>query len=219
MKSGGLHRQPTPSKLSAHASPEHAGQPAGFWRRSRAYGADWLLLAPFMALVLRSPLVTAWADMRDLNTLLQDWLLDRLLEASGPIPSPLALARTLMEDAPLLASVEAQIVQLSLAVTQAAVFAAITAGLYFIGFEASAWQATPGKRWLGLKVVDLHGTRIGWGRASARFLAGTLSWLTLNLGHALAGWRADGRALHDLVAGTRVVTRQPVRQRSGDRSE
>jgi len=104
-------------------------------------------------------------------------------------------------------------------VTQAAVFAAITAGLYFIGFEASAWQATPGKRWLGLKVVDLHGTRIGWGRASARFLAGTLSWLTLNLGHALAGWRADGRALHDLVAGTRVVTRQPVRQRSGDRSE
>jgi uncharacterized RDD family membrane protein YckC len=219
VKSGGLFRQPTPSKLSAQASPGDAGPPAGFWRRSAAYGTDWLLLAPCVALVLRSPLATAWAGMRDLNALLQDWLLDRLLEGSGPMPSPLALARTLMEDAPLLASVEAQIVHLSLAVTQAAVFAAGTAGLYFIGFEASAWQATPGKRWLGLKVVDLRGAPIGWGRASARFLAGTLSWLTLNLGHALAGWRADGRALHDLIAGTRVVTRSPVRQRSGDRSE
>ena len=191
--------------------------PAGFWRRSLAYGIDWLLLAPFMAFVLRSPLATAWAGVHDLNALLQDWLLDRLLEGSGPMPSPLALARTLMEDAPLLASVQAQLTQLSWAVTQSVALAAAMAGLYFIGFEASAWQATPGKRWLGLKVVDLHGARIGWARASARFLAGTLSWLSLNLGHALAGWRADGRALHDLIAGTRVVTRAPVRQRSGDR--
>jgi len=218
VKPVGLYRQPTPSKLSVQASPGDAGPPAGFWRRSLAYGTDWLLLAPIMALALRRPLATAWAGMRDLNALLQDWLLDRLLEGSGPMPSPLALARTLMEDAPLLASVEAQLLQLSLVVTQTVLFAAALAGLYFIAFEASAWQATPGKRWLGLQVVDLRGARIGWARASARFLAGTLSWLTLNLGHALAGWRADGRALHDLVAGTRVVTRSPLRPRSGDRA-
>ena len=37
-----------------------------------------------------------------------------------------------------------------------------------------------------------------------RFFAGGLSWLALNLGHAMVGWRRDRRALHDLIAGTQV---------------
>jgi hypothetical protein len=32
----------------------------------------------------------------------------------------------------------------------------------------------------------------------------------LNLGHAIAGWRADRRALHDLIAGTRVLAQAPM---------
>ena len=75
---------------------------------------------------------------------------------------------------------------------------------WFVGFEASAWAATPGKRLLGLRVADRAGRRVSHARALARFAAGGLSWLTLNLGHALAGWRRDHRALHDLVAGTQV---------------
>jgi len=94
-------------------------------------------------------------------------------------------------------------------VTKAVLFGAGAAALYFVGFEGSAWQATPGKRLLGLAVVDLRGQRLGWPQAGARFLAGSLSWLSFNLGHALAGWRADGRALHDLIAGTRVVASTP----------
>ena len=35
------------------------------------------------------------------------------------------------------------------------------------------------------------------------------SWLTLNLGHAMAAWRRDKRALHDLLAGTTVLNRDP----------
>lgn len=215
MNQGGLFRQPvSPDRKVA----EEGVRPAGFWRRTAAYGLDWLLLLPIMVFLLRSPLGVAWAAMGDLNFLLQDWLLARMVDGAGPMPSPLALARTLTQDEPLAASVNALLVQLSWALTQSLVLAAALAGLYFIGFEASAWQATPGKRWLGLKVVDLRGARLGWLRASVRFLAGSLSWLSLNLGHALAGWRADGRALHDLIAGTRVVTRSPVRPRSGDRS-
>ena len=215
MSPGGLFRQPSSASSRARASAGQAAPPAGFWRRTRAYAIDWLLLAPIMAFVLRSPIATAWTAMLKLNSLLQDWLLDRLLDGSGPMPSPLALAEALMQDAPLLASVDALLVQVSWAVTQAVGLAAGLAGLYFIGFEASAWQATPGKRWLGLQVVDLEGARIGWGRAGARFLAGGLSWLSLNLGHALAGWRKDGRALHDLIAGTRVVQRASVRRPAG----
>jgi uncharacterized RDD family membrane protein YckC len=44
-------------------------------------------------------------------------------------------------------------------------------------------------------------------RAAARFFAGSLSWLSLNLGHAMALFRRDGRALHDLIAGTAVIDR------------
>ena len=41
--------------------------------------------------------------------------------------------------------------------------------LYFACFESSSWQATPGKRLLGLRVADLTGARIGFGRATGRF--------------------------------------------------
>ena len=88
--------------------------------------------------------------------------------------------------------------------TWAKVLVAGIAALYFIGFEASRWQATPGKRLLGLQVQSEQGGRLELARTALRFFAGSLSWLSLNLGHALAGWRKDGRALHDLLAGARV---------------
>ena len=43
-----------------------------------------------------------------------------------------------------------------------------------------------------------------------RFVAAAPSWLLLHLGHALVAWRADGRALHDLIAGTRVDGDAPL---------
>jgi uncharacterized RDD family membrane protein YckC len=46
---------------------------------------------------------------------------------------------------------------------------------------------------------------LGYGRALARQLAWLLSPLTLGVGFLVAVTRADRRALHDLVAGTRVV--------------
>mgnify|MGYP000930242036 CR=1 FL=1 len=39
---------------------------------------------------------------------------------------------------------------------------------YFAGFQSSAWQATPGQRWLGLRVTDLAGGRLSFGRALVR---------------------------------------------------
>lgn len=193
-----------------------AAAPAGFWRRALAYGLDWLLLAPILIWFLAPTLGAALTAMLDLNSLLQDWLLEKMLAGAqaGAVPSPLNLARALEQDAPLLASVNAAFAIVLSTLTRATLLAASTAAIYFIGFEASAWQATPGKRWLGIRVVDRLGQRIGWPRACARFLAGSLSWLSLNLGHALAAWRSDGRALHDLVAGTRVV----LTPRSGARA-
>lgn len=185
-------------------------QPAGFWRRYLAYSLDWLLLALPLYLLVAAPLARAWAAWQALNATLQGWLLDKLLAAPGSLPAPLALARELLADAALQTEVGAAAGRINAALGQALALGVAAAALYFIGFESSPWAATPGKRVLGLWVADLSGQRPAWPRSCLRFAAGSLSWLSLNLGHAIAGWRRDGRALHDLIAGTQVLTRTPM---------
>jgi uncharacterized RDD family membrane protein YckC len=86
-------------------------------------------------------------------------------------------------------------------------------GAYFALCESSRWQATLGKRWVGIKVTDAHGERISFARALGRFFAACLSWMTMNIGHALAAFGNDRRALHDYVAGTRVENADPAHPR------
>lgn len=63
---------------------------------------------------------------------------------------------------------------------------------------------TPGKMAAGIKVVTVSGDPVSVGRALGRALAEYLSAVTLGLGYLLAAF-SDKRALHDYVAGTRVV--------------
>ena len=67
--------------------------------------------------------------------------------------------------------------------------------LYCTLLESSAWQATVGKRALGLKVTSARGERIGFARAAVRFAAKLLSVLTLCLGFLLifVTQRREGR--------------------------
>lgn len=82
--------------------------------------------------------------------------------------------------------------------------------LYFALFESSAWQATPGKRAIGLIVSDEAGRRLSFGRASGRFLGKILSGLILNIGFIMAGFTEKKQALHDILAGCLVLRRQPM---------
>jgi uncharacterized RDD family membrane protein YckC len=50
---------------------------------------------------------------------------------------------------------------------------------YFVYFESSKAQATPGKRWMNLKVVDLEGRRISFPRAFFRYFARGMPGLVL----------------------------------------
>jgi uncharacterized RDD family membrane protein YckC len=79
------------------------------------------------------------------------------------------------------------------------------AWLYFSLMESSAYQATLGKRLVGIMVTDLSGQRIGFGRATARFFAKYLSQLILYIGFFMAGFTQRKQALHDLIASTLVV--------------
>jgi uncharacterized RDD family membrane protein YckC len=77
--------------------------------------------------------------------------------------------------------------------------------LYFASFESSSWQATPGKKALGLAVTDINGRRVTFARASGRFWGKLLSQFTFFFGFAMAGFTARKQALHDILAGCLVV--------------
>jgi len=78
---------------------------------------------------------------------------------------------------------------------------------YFAGFEASPWQATPGKRLLGLAVTDGDGRRVSLARATGRYAGKILSELLLALGYLLILVTERKQGLHDKLADTLVVRR------------
>jgi uncharacterized RDD family membrane protein YckC len=77
--------------------------------------------------------------------------------------------------------------------------------LYFSLFESSGWQATLGKKALGLEVTDLAGGRISFGRATGRFFGKYISAIILFIGFIMAGFTEKKQALHDILAGTLVI--------------
>ncbi|GAB3731858.1 hypothetical protein GCM10028794_08400 [Silanimonas algicola] len=174
---------------------------AAFKARYAAYTLDLALLSPFVVAAAWRPLRaarSAWQGMEG------DMLaaLDRAFGA-GHV-ALLDLAAALRSDAVLMAAMTQG--------TEVVVASLMSAGLwgwsivaaYFVGFEASPWRGTPGKCALQLRVLAISGAPVGLPRAVLRFVAAGPSWLLMHLGHALAMVRDDGRAGHDLVAGTRV---------------
>ena len=86
-----------------------------------------------------------------------------------------------------------------------AMISAVIQWLYFSLMESSSWQATLGKKALGLTVTDLEGRRISFGRATGRYFAKIISTLILCIGYMMAGFTEKKQALHDMIAGTLVL--------------
>jgi len=77
--------------------------------------------------------------------------------------------------------------------------------LYYALLQSSAWQATLGKKALGLEVTDLQGRRISFGRATGRFFAKFLSLMIVFIGFLMIGFTERKQGLHDILAGTLVI--------------
>lgn len=78
--------------------------------------------------------------------------------------------------------------------------------LYYAWTESSSWQATLGKKTLGLYVTDLGGQRISFARATGRFFGKILSGhFTIYIGYIMAGFTEKKQALHDMIAGCLVL--------------
>jgi uncharacterized RDD family membrane protein YckC len=77
--------------------------------------------------------------------------------------------------------------------------------LYFPLMESSKWQATLGKRAVGIIVTDLAGNRISFLKALGRTLGKILSAIIIYIGFIMAGFTDKKQALHDLLVSTLVV--------------
>lgn len=80
------------------------------------------------------------------------------------------------------------------------------AWLYHAKMESSAWQATLGKKVLNLRVTDMAGARVSFGKATGRHFAKIITGLIpLGIGFAMAGLTEKRQALHDMLANCLVL--------------
>ena len=86
---------------------------------------------------------------------------------------------------------------------------AIIVWLYFSYMESSSKQATFGKMASGMIVTDEFGDRISFGRATGRLFSKVISYITIGIGFMMAGWTKRKQALHDIMARTLVVQKDP----------
>jgi uncharacterized RDD family membrane protein YckC len=77
--------------------------------------------------------------------------------------------------------------------------------LYYAGLESYGWQATLGKKALGLKVTGASCGCMGVLRASARYWAKMISLVSLGAGFAMVFFTEKRQAFHDYVAGCVIV--------------
>ncbi|MGO9026592.1 MAG: RDD family protein [Beijerinckiaceae bacterium] len=84
-----------------------------------------------------------------------------------------------------------------------AMFAA--AIVYNVLFVSGSWQATPGKRLLGLHIITASGQRVGGWRAFGRYLCYIVSALPFYIGFMMIGWNKEKKGIHDMICETRVV--------------
>lgn len=177
---------------------------AGFGHRYAAWSLDAAVLA-LAAVALAWPrLLPARADLGAAFQAVWSGVgtaLAEALMAGAPAPE---LARGLLQDPRLLDAAGAVRSGLwQLLWPPLAIYMVLSAAWHVAG-AVSPMQGSPGKRALGLRVVDRGGARLSLPRAAARHLAAGLSWLTLNIGHLVA-LPPPHRALHDRLAGTRVL--------------
>lgn len=76
--------------------------------------------------------------------------------------------------------------------------------LYYALQESGPNQATLGKRALKLKVTDMNGNRISFGKATGRHFAKWISAIILLIGYIMAAFDQRKQALHDKMMGTLV---------------
>ena len=90
----------------------------------------------------------------------------------------------------------------------AATVSLVVTWLYHALMESSDWQATVGKKVLGLVVTDMAGRRVSFGRSTGRHFGKIVTnMVPVLIGYIMAGFTERKQALHDMMAGCLVLRR------------
>lgn len=87
----------------------------------------------------------------------------------------------------------------------AILFSIVMKWLYYALMESSKFGGTLGKMAVNIKVVDMNGDRISFGRATGRYFSKIITNMTLLIGYIIAGFTEKKQALHDLITSCLVV--------------
>lgn len=96
----------------------------------------------------------------------------------------------------------------SRAVRPATMIALVVGFIYYAVCESSAWQATPGKLAVGMRVTDLDGRRISFARSIGRNavrLVNIVTFLLPLICYLTVAWSSRKQGLHDMMARTLVL--------------
>ncbi len=159
------------------APPQYQVTYAGFWKRFAAYLIDEVILA-VVAVIILAPFIA----LIGISTLMSSDEYDNHESFAGVIVALIA------------------------AYFFAIVLIVIAKWLYYSLMESKK-GATIGKMALGIKVTDMNGNMISFGRATGRYFGKILSGLTLCIGYIIAGFSQQKQALHDILAKTLVVNK------------
>ena len=177
---------PLPPTTAAHVALQHAADVSAtryssFWLRAGAWALDYvILLVPSTLIAYALGVISAMQELMAKLSAGADTM--QAMQSYADIAKPASLL----------------IIALGF--------------VYYAAFEASAWQATPGKRICGIHVTDMLGARLtpmrSIGRNAVR-LTNALLFLIPLICYLAAAWTAKKQGLHDLLAGTLVVTGKP----------
>jgi uncharacterized RDD family membrane protein YckC len=149
---------------------------AGFWRRALAIAIDVVLLSPVILVIrVMFPRNPEGADA---------YVMDQMAGMPGQFRDMLPM---MMDVANFLQTVY------------------FAVAIYFILLECSPLQGTVGKYLLGLRVTDLNGNPIRFGRSVGRYLARLAAMLPWWFGYFMAGFTRRKQGLHDMISGTLVI--------------
>lgn len=82
--------------------------------------------------------------------------------------------------------------------------------LYYAIFESSNMMSTPGKRAMGVVVVDVNGNKISFKRASIRYWSKFISAILFLGGFIISAFTKKKQALHDFIASTYVINKDKI---------
>ncbi len=87
---------------------------------------------------------------------------------------------------------------------------------YMAGFESSPWQATIGKKIMGIRVVGTDGESLSLMRAMGRNAAKIVSLATVGIGFLIAAFTDRRQTLHDKIAETLALNEdaEPITSRT-----